>query len=363
MSQPGKYTQFDASPHSTHSLVVSLIPPGARVLEFGCATGFMSEVLTTRLGCRVTGIEYSAEAGELARRHCERVFIGDAETLDFKQLLGDERFDILLFADVLEHLREPDALLRRVSPLLTEQGAIVASIPNIAHGSLRLALLHGEFRYRDKGLLDNTHLRFFTRESVQDLFEDTGHVITHWLRKHMAINRTEITLPDWPIPEAVQELLAADPEATTYQFIVRAVPSPEAAALKQARAQATAATAQNEWLSKVSQAAQEIAALVPAGGKLILVDEDQFGGSFATGREAIPFLEHEGSYWGPPPDDATAVQEFERLRQSGAEFLAIAWPAFWWLDQYPEWQRHLRSSFPCMLENDLVLVFDIRARL
>ena len=105
MSQVSKYTQFDASPHSTHSMVVGLVPANARVLEFGCATGFMSEVLKNRLGCRVTGIEYSAEAGEFARQHCEQVIIGDAETLNFEQLFSDERLDIILFADVLEHLR------------------------------------------------------------------------------------------------------------------------------------------------------------------------------------------------------------------------------------------------------------------
>src|SRR5215813_5876346 len=207
MSETGKYTHFDAAPHSTHSLIVSLVPARSRVLEFGCATGYMSEALKTRLDCRVTGVELSPEAGVLARNHCERVIIGDAETLDLGQLFANERFDVILFADVLEHLREPDATLLRVSPLLADEGAIIASIPNIAHGSVRLSLLHGEFRYRDKGLLDNTHLRFFTRDSVQDLFEETGHIITHWLRKRMEINRTEITLPAWPIPEAVSELL------------------------------------------------------------------------------------------------------------------------------------------------------------
>ena len=70
MDETGKYTQFDVAPHSTHTLVVSLVPAGARVLEFGCATGYMSEVLKSQLGCRVTGIEYSPEAGELARKHC-----------------------------------------------------------------------------------------------------------------------------------------------------------------------------------------------------------------------------------------------------------------------------------------------------
>ncbi|HKQ72911.1 MAG TPA: class I SAM-dependent methyltransferase, partial [Blastocatellia bacterium] len=274
MNEAGKYTQFDPAPHSTHSLVISLVPAGARVLEFGCATGYMSEALKTRLDCRVTGVERYPEAGELARTRCERVIIGDAETLDFGRLLGNDRFDVVLFADVLEHLREPDALLRRVSDLIDDEGAVIASIPNIAHGSVRLALLYGEFRYRDKGLLDNTHLRFFTRESIQDLFENAGYVVTHWLRKRMEINRTEIATPIWPIPEAVQELLAADPEATTYQFIVRATRANEEATLRRTRADLAAAAANYEWLHRLYLSAQEIAALVPSGEKFILVDEN-----------------------------------------------------------------------------------------
>ncbi len=363
MNEAGKYTQFDAAPHSTHSLVISLVPAGARVLEFGCATGYMSEALKIRLDCRVTGVEQSPEAGEMARAHCDRVIIGDAETIDFDQLFDNDRFDIILFADVLEHLREPDVLLRRVSRLLDVDGAVIASIPNIAHGSVRLALLHGEFRYRDKGLLDTTHLRFFTRETIQDLFEGNGYVITHWLRKRMAINRTEIALPRWQIPEAVQELLDEDDDATTYQFIVRAARANEQTPLRQTRAELAAEAAKNEWLQRLNNSARQIAALVPSGDIFILVDGNQFGSDFASGRQAVPFLERDGNYWGPPPDDATAIREFERLRQAGASFIVVGWPAFWWLDHYPEWNSHLRETFHCALENENLVVFDLRRRL
>jgi len=220
-----KYIQFDDAPHSTHNLVVSFVPEGARVLEFGCATGYMSEVLSRRLGCSVTGIEISSDAGELARQHCKRVIVGDAETLDFAALFREEQFDVILFADVLEHLREPGALLARVAPLLASGGAIIASIPNIAHGSVRLALLNGEFQYHETGLLDNTHVRFFTRESIQALFEEAGYSIARWTRQQIGIDQTEIEIPRLPALESVYEWLAQDPEVTTYQFLVRAVPA------------------------------------------------------------------------------------------------------------------------------------------
>ena len=176
-------------------LVVGLVPDGARVLEFGCATGYMSEVLRSRKGCTVTGIEISPEAAEIAQEHCDRVIVGDAEELDYDELLGKERFDTILFADVLEHLKQPGDVLERIRPFLSRRGTVIASIPNIAHGSVRLALLAGEFRYRELGLLDSTHLRFFTREGIHDLFEGAGFVITNWLFTRNDIDGTEVRVP------------------------------------------------------------------------------------------------------------------------------------------------------------------------
>ena len=97
--------------------MVGLVPPASRVLELGCATGCMSSVLKIRLGCSVTGVELCAEAAEQARAHCERVIVGDAETLAYEQFLGPLRFDAVVAADVLEHLRQPGSLLGRLRPL------------------------------------------------------------------------------------------------------------------------------------------------------------------------------------------------------------------------------------------------------
>ena len=105
---------------------------------------------------------------------------------------------------------------------------------------------------------------------------------------------------------------------------------------------------------------EEIAALIPPGDALILVDQAEFGSEIAAGRRPIPFLERGGEYWGPPPDDATAIQEFERLRKSGASFIVFGWPAFWWFGYYPGFHHHLRSTFRCVMENERVVVFDLR---
>lgn len=230
-----KYTRYDDSPGSTHELVVGLVPEGSSVLEFGPATGYMTEVLAQRLGCRVTGIELDPGAASQAQTHAERMIVGDAETLDLDEHLHGEHFDIVLFADVLEHLRDPAGLLRRVRPFVAEDGAVVTSIPNVAHVSIRLALLGGEFRYRKTGLLDDTHLRFFTRESIDDLFESAGFVVSRWLRRRIELSDAEIA----PRPDVAGEaaaILRSDPEATTYQFIVSATPSDAASQVAELRA-------------------------------------------------------------------------------------------------------------------------------
>ncbi|MEZ0264845.1 MAG: glycosyltransferase [Phycisphaerae bacterium] len=104
-------------------------------------------------------------------------------------------------------------------------------------------------------------------------------------------------------------------------------------------------------------AMRELAALIPAGQSFVLVDEARFGVSEVDGRPARPFLERDGEYAGPPPDDDTAIRELQRMRAEGARFIAFAWMAFWWLDHYAGLHDYLRQSFPCVLRNERLAVF------
>ncbi len=262
-----KYTQFQDDPASTHSKIVSLVPPATRVLEFGCATGYMTEVLKNRLGCTVVGIEIDRDAAALAEQYAERVIVGDAETIDYAAELAGEEFDVVLFADVLEHLKEPADVLRRVRPFIGENGVVVASIPNIAHASVRLALLGGEFRYREWGLLDDTHLRFFTRASIQDLFEETGYAVTHWVRQRLDVGETEITVPQ--VPDAVREWLASDPEATTYQFVLQAVVSESSAQLRLLREEIEQLRPDRDASTHLAAATEELEELRPLRDEVV----------------------------------------------------------------------------------------------
>ena len=113
------------------------------------------------------------------------------------------------------------------------------------------------------------------------------------------------------------------------------------------------------WTERLRIATQEVEALIPAGDTFILVDQNEWGGEAVAGRHAIPFLERDGQYWGPPLDDETAIRELERLRQAGANFIVFGWPAFWWLYHYAELNRYLHSEFRCVLKNSRLVVFGL----
>lgn len=114
---------------------------------------------------------------------------------------------------------------------------------------------------------------------------------------------------------------------------------------------------------RVCLAVQEIVRLVPAHDSVILVDEDQWeAASLVAPRRCIPFIEKDGCYGGRPADDEMAIRELRRLMSSGANFIAFAAPALWWLDCYAGLNQHLRSRFPCLIENQELVMFDLRQR-
>jgi predicted O-methyltransferase YrrM len=105
---------------------------------------------------------------------------------------------------------------------------------------------------------------------------------------------------------------------------------------------------------------EAIAALIPLEAMFILVNDNRWdAGDTLSSRRVIPFLEREGQYWGPPADDASAIQELERLRQSGASSIIFAWPSFWWLDYYSEFNHHLHSNYSQVFADERILMFNL----
>jgi SAM-dependent methyltransferase len=164
----------------SHGLLVAAVPAGARVLDVGCAEGYLAGVLAER-GCEVIGMEADPRAARVARGVCADVVEGDIEDPAVRARLDPARpFDRVLFGDVLEHLRDPGAVLTWARGLLATSGPdarAVVSLPNIAHWTGRRELLRGRFPQADHGLFDRTHLRFFTPASARALVEDAGMTV------------------------------------------------------------------------------------------------------------------------------------------------------------------------------------------
>jgi 2-polyprenyl-3-methyl-5-hydroxy-6-metoxy-1,4-benzoquinol methylase len=175
MSDPAGYVPLQRVPFRGHDLLAQAAlansEPGDRVFEGGVSSGYFARVLVDA-GRIVDGAEIDPVAAEAARTVCDRVVVGDLQQLDVDELAPE--YDVLLFGDTLEHLPDPPALLRRLRTRLKPDGVLVTSIPNVANWSLRLSLLAGRFRYTDRGLLDRTHLRFYTKRTVVEMLRDGG---------------------------------------------------------------------------------------------------------------------------------------------------------------------------------------------
>ena len=135
----------------------------------------------------------------------------------------------MIFGDVLEHLIDPGDVLRRAAKWLSPTGYVLASIPNIAHVSILFELVNGRFDYRSLGLLDETHLRFFTKGSIFKLFGEAGLTIESLGRVYVLPEETEFATGFAQVPQELSRVLELNDEATTYQFIVKARPEAQAA--------------------------------------------------------------------------------------------------------------------------------------
>jgi 2-polyprenyl-3-methyl-5-hydroxy-6-metoxy-1,4-benzoquinol methylase len=211
--------------NTSHSLVADLVGRGKRVLDVGCWTGDLGRVLVQR-GCEVSGLEIDEEAAEKARADLETVVVADLEVAPTSQHFPGGSFDAVVFADVLEHLRDPVGVLRDAAGLLAPDGKIVISVPNVTHGSVRLALLQGRWRYTDTGLLDATHIRFFNRAGVMELLSSAGLVVDE-LRGSIADPLdVEVVVDSDRLPPTVIEWVRHQRDAMVYQFVVSAKVAP-----------------------------------------------------------------------------------------------------------------------------------------
>lgn len=219
MNSMGKYDfSIDPNVRNGHTVVLSFVERGSRVLEVGCATGYMTRYLSENMGCLVDCIDIDKDALRSASQYAQKTTHADVQYFNFESLT--DSYDVVLFADVLEHLKNPEAVLLRCSKCLRHGGRVIASIPNIGHISVVNELAHGSFEYRQLGLLDNTHIHFFTRNTIEKMFRDVGFAIQTIDTVVVAPEDTEFgKLVDKELREFVQ---MKNTDLSVYQFVINA---------------------------------------------------------------------------------------------------------------------------------------------
>jgi len=197
---------------------------GSRVLDLGTGPGVLGRYLAETLACQLDGVEYNALAAQLAAPCYRRLEVADLEQVSLASLFGGSTYDYIICADILEHLRDPGRLVEQLAGLLEPSGRLIVSIPNVAYAGLIADLLADEFRYVTEGILDKTHLRFFTRRSLLAFLAEHGFMACNQDSVHVDLRQSEFRarcLDGFP-PALVRGLLAR-PDALTYQFIIEAV--------------------------------------------------------------------------------------------------------------------------------------------
>jgi SAM-dependent methyltransferase len=316
-------------------LVLELIQPNC-VIDVGCGVGTWLSVFRQYGVEEVFGVD-----GEWVDREMLEISKEQFMSVDLtKPLRLDRQFDLVISVEVAEHL--PSSCSGIFIDSLTRLGPVIlfsAAIP-----------YQGGTQHVNEQWPDYWVKHFHEQE----------YAVIDCLRKKIWQNDNV----EWPYVQNIlifvrkdylghQPLLNREFENTTPSHLSMVHPRNYIETIGLMR-----------WLHLT---AQDLAALISPGDAFILVDDayiqalqEQFKVEIAVGRQAIPFLERDGQYWGPPPDDITAVQELERLRRSGANFIVFAWSAFWWLDYYSGLHHHLQSQFRCVLEHERLVVFELR---
>lgn len=237
---------FDPDGDAWAARLLRQVPPGSTVLELGPGPGAMTKVLRGR-GHTVTAVENDPDAVVAVRALGAEVIAADLDDPNWNQALADRRFDVVLACDVLEHLNDPEPVLYAASRVVASQGRLVASIPNVAYAGVVAALRQGLFDYADKGILDRTHKRFFTRRSVEKAMQEQGWAPLRWDVNRVPIEDSEFH-GSWRSLTEVQRqgLLSGWSDFDVYQWMVVATPLAEGVSWELVQARSDAAAAREE---------------------------------------------------------------------------------------------------------------------
>ncbi|MGV3581309.1 MAG: class I SAM-dependent methyltransferase [Methylophilus sp.] len=208
--------------------VVRLVGENKNVLEIGAGPGSITKLLTHVSNCTVTALDIDIDAIERLTPHCKRAYQADLNNLSWTEVIKNEgKFEVLVAADVLEHVYNPLAVLESMKGLLASKGYMVISLPHVGHAVVHACLNDEDFHYNDFGLLDKTHIRFFGIKNIQKLFEDAGMKIIHAEFVVRNPEHTEFSKLWARTSKEFRDVLLKNPFSLVYQVIVKAVPIEE----------------------------------------------------------------------------------------------------------------------------------------
>ena len=217
--------EIDPNGGSAAAVLARMVEPGQRVLELGTGPGTVTRILHSK-GCKVTGIEMDPETLATCAPFCERTILANLEDPEWATPLVGEKFDAIICADVLEHLRDPRPLLAQLPAFLAEGGSVLMSLPNASHLTILASLLGGRFPYQQNGLLDNTHLKFYGREDLDALLRECGFLWQRWHTVQVDPAQAELKQYWNALEESDQEFLKARcADGMVYQHVVKAFPA------------------------------------------------------------------------------------------------------------------------------------------
>lgn len=215
---------FDLDLVNNNSLlwIAEQIKPESVVLEFGPANGRLTRYMKEKLQCEVYLVEIDEEAGKQALQYAEDLVVGDIETYEWVERYRNIEFDLLIFADVLEHLRNPEKVLIEAKHLLKPDGSVLLSVPNFAHNSVLINLLKNQFEYTPTGLLDNTHIHMFTKQSLENMLTKAGLAVSKRIGTYSKVGTNEIANSVEDIEEIDKSYWLQRDYGEVYQFVYEA---------------------------------------------------------------------------------------------------------------------------------------------
>jgi 2-polyprenyl-3-methyl-5-hydroxy-6-metoxy-1,4-benzoquinol methylase len=217
--------EVDLSSDSAPAYVAELVGKNKRVLEIGPGPGSITKVLQSAGNCRVTAVELDSEAIKKLRPYCDKIIQADLNSMDWRQLQADiGHFDVVIAADVLEHLYDPWSTLQKMVAFLSPHGHLVISLPHTGHASIMSCLINSDFEYREHGLLDRTHIRFFGLKNIEALFTQADLKIVEARYVIKSPEETEFAGGWDRLSFPIRDVILNTPHSHVYQVVVKAVP-------------------------------------------------------------------------------------------------------------------------------------------